>query len=539
MRVKDTRDLQRLYGIKRAFDATLVFVRRAAKLQMIVTLFALGATECSPRQPVMLEDVLMIERVDVANEAAVPVDPCGPAVCGPVERCGPTNDSGFAEGNGVDDDCNGRVDETCRCRVGTARSCYVGTPDRRGLGACRDGMMLCGELGTWLDCTGSVGPTQEVCNNTDDDCDGMIDEGLVGCDQSFVCPAFVNGEPLRELVVDGASIAPGASSFRWSLECPAEVMVCPTVTDPSATVFRFLPAQAGRYIIRTQLTRASGQSGECVFPAYIDGKGLRVELSWDTQGGEGGVPGADLDLHVAPIERARVPASRWFSLSDCYYASCRAAGGTVRWGLDLSDLRWAPTMDVSRCQNAPPPWGELWRNSGRCWNPRLDTDTVQCDPSVRDTRNPHYCFVENFAVDLPTDDVTYRVMVNYYQDHGTCADRVASNDVSHPHLFVYCGAGVRAELGAVDSGGLVSMSCRDNQQLGSVNWSWLAADVHFVTNGCGVRDCVVVPLSARRLTVASCASVSGEQDLCKDRDSRLFVRRSGARPVDAELADSF
>lgn len=494
-----------------------------------------------------MEDIVLVERVDVPPEIPTPIDPCGPVVCGPTERCGPSNDAGFSEGNSVDDDCNGRVDEGCRCLLGTSRACFPGASDRRGVGRCRDGTMLCGELGTWLDCAGFVGPIDEECNGIDDDCDGMIDEGLMSCNQTLACPAFINGEPLREVTFNGAQIAgmgPAITAFRWTLECPPEVMVCPSLADPSASVFRFLPAQAGRYIVRGQLTRADQTQGECVFPVYIDGKGLRIELSWDTQGGDnlaGGParPGADLDLHVAPIERARTPASQWFSTGDCYYATCRAAGGVVRWGLDLNDMRWAPTMDVTRCENSPPPWGELWRTSGRCWNPRIDTDTVTCDPTVRDTRNPHYCFVENFAVDSPTDDVTYRVMVNFYRDHGTCSDASMQNDVSHPHLFIYCGTGVRAELGAIDNGGLVSMSCRDNAEIGSTNWSWLAADVRFVTNACGVRDCIVNPLSARRLVAPTCGNAGLNDDLCKDRDQRLFVRRAGARPVDAEIADSF
>jgi hypothetical protein len=98
---------------------------------------------------------------------------------------------------------------------------------------------------------------------------------------------------------------------------------------------------------------------------------------------------------------------------------------------------------------------------------------------------------------------------------------------------------VRAELGAIDSGGLVSMRCQDNAGIGSANWTWLAADVRFVTNACGVRDCVVVPLSARRLSVPFCDQASVSSDLCRDRDFRLFVRRAGARPVDADLAESF
>jgi hypothetical protein len=307
--------------------------------------------------------------------------------------------------------------------------------------------------------------------------------------------------------------------------------------DRTARTLRLLLTQSGRYALRIEVTRADRTTGECRVPVYVDGAGLRVELSWDTQGGIESA-GVDLDLHVAVIDRDRPRPSAWFTEDDCYYASCKAPGGVVQWGRGATDMRFAPTTDVARCENAPPPWGDRFRASGRCWNPRLDTDTTRCDPRVRDPRDPSFCFVENVSVDAPPEDVTFRVAVNYFRDHGTCSDSDRSNDAARPHLFVYCGAGVRAELGAVDAGGLVSMRCQDNAGVGSANWTWLAADVRFVTNACGVRDCVVVPLSARRLSVPFCDQVTDGADLCRDRDARLFVRRAGARPVDADLPES-
>ncbi|MBL8682828.1 MAG: hypothetical protein JNK05_26925 [Myxococcales bacterium] len=503
-----------------------------------VALVCAACTTSAPPTPPPEDVVFDVRRaIDVLSEVEDPIDPCGPAVCGPSERCGPTVDAGLGSGNGVDDNCNGQVDEGCLCTQGSMRACFPGASDRRGVGRCRDGMMTCTELGLWSDCVGAVSPTEEVCNGQDDDCDGMVDEGLEGCASSLQCPAFLAVQPLRELTVDGATIDRTASAFRWTLECPSEITTCPSIVDPMGRTMRVLLSQSGRYALRVEVTRADGSRGECRVPVYVDGAGMRVELSWDTQGGTNSA-GADLDLHVAVIDRLRTRPSTWFSEDDCYYATCKAPGGVVRWARDATDTRFAPTMDVARCENAPPPWGERFRTAGRCWNPRLDTDTTQCDPAVRDPRDPRYCFVENVSVDVPPEDVTFRVAVNFYRDHGTCSDADARNDVSRPHLFVYCGAGVRAELGAVDSGGLVSMRCRDNPSVGSANWTWLAADVRFVTNACGVRDCVVTTLNARRLSVPFCDQVTESSDLCRDRDFRLFVRRAGARPVDAELPES-
>jgi hypothetical protein len=168
----------------------------------------------------------------------------------------------------------------------------------------------------------------------------------------------------------------------------------------------------------------------------------------------------------------------------------------------------------------------------------LDTDNISCDPRVTDPDDAAFCFVENVNVDDAPEDVTFRLMVNYYRDHGTCGDADARNDATHPRLLVYCGGIDRAEVGGVDDG-QVAFPCAANPGTGSANWSWLAADVRFGANACGLRDCAVRPLRARPRTYPSCAGVPDEDDVCQDAQGRVFVRRAGARPVDAELAEAF
>jgi MYXO-CTERM domain-containing protein len=92
-----------------------------------------------------------------------PLNACGGA-CGcavPTERC-----------DGLDNDCDGDIDEGFM--VGA--SC-TGT----GVGICRrDGILACNANGTGTFCdTPTVTPQTEVCNNLDDDCDGMTDEGML------------------------------------------------------------------------------------------------------------------------------------------------------------------------------------------------------------------------------------------------------------------------------------------------------------------------------------------------------------------------
>ncbi|MBI3799613.1 MAG: right-handed parallel beta-helix repeat-containing protein [Deltaproteobacteria bacterium] len=64
------------------------------------------------------------------------------------------------------------------CTPGATRGCYDGPAGTAGVGVCHAGTQTCSANHTFGPCLGEVVPSTEVCNNQDDDCDGQVDDGL-------------------------------------------------------------------------------------------------------------------------------------------------------------------------------------------------------------------------------------------------------------------------------------------------------------------------------------------------------------------------
>lgn len=112
----------------------------------------------------------------------------------------------------VDNNCNGQVDEgiTNTCGDGLDTAAYPGAA--YGQGACRFGVQYC-SIGVttnptdWGNCQGAQGPTDELCNGVDDDCDGLYeamdtDDLLANADDSLVGAQCGGCDGLYECIRD-------------------------------------------------------------------------------------------------------------------------------------------------------------------------------------------------------------------------------------------------------------------------------------------------------------------------------------------------
>ncbi len=79
----------------------------------------------------------------------------------------------------ADNDCDGLIDEDCRCDEAEVVPCYPGDVSRLGIGACTEGILVCEKAQFTGLCAGAVLPGIEVCNDLDDDCNGVVDEEAI------------------------------------------------------------------------------------------------------------------------------------------------------------------------------------------------------------------------------------------------------------------------------------------------------------------------------------------------------------------------
>jgi alpha-tubulin suppressor-like RCC1 family protein len=79
--------------------------------------------------------------------------------------------------DGVDNDCSATADEGCPCVEGETQECGTDA-QRTRVGICRPGTQVCSGGAFTETCIGAVAPDEELCDGLDNDCDGMVDEGV-------------------------------------------------------------------------------------------------------------------------------------------------------------------------------------------------------------------------------------------------------------------------------------------------------------------------------------------------------------------------
>jgi hypothetical protein len=158
----------------------------------------------------------------------------------------------------VDEDCDGSVDEGCACVDGETQSCGTNR------GECEFGTETCDLSGAWGACMGGVGPSMELCNGLDDDCDGPADEGGVCVPPTVSCPADESTTVGTAVMLSGSGMDPdgGSVTYAWTV-VSAPVGSSASPSPPDAVSTSFTPDTAGSYTLRLCVTDDEGDEACC------------------------------------------------------------------------------------------------------------------------------------------------------------------------------------------------------------------------------------------------------------------------------------
>lgn len=399
--------------------------------------------------------------------------------------------------NGADDDCDGRVDESqgCSCNRGAVRACFIGPAAQQHVGACRSGSQVCvgDEFPTWGPCEGGQLPTEEVCDDLDNDCNGCVDD-LTACIPVLSCPGpddprIPAARPFQAYELDVAQFYNGddATSYNWRVDgSPCDAMV--RTLDPAAT------PQSGR--LSYQLAGASSPKAQltftlsgtypveltietpagphvCNFAIPVRAPGLRVELCWDQTGPIAAAAGSkvDLDLHLGKMGTT----ASWNGPQDCFWDTC--TGAASPWGYANT-----PLQNCQGSQNTA-----TYENAlvNACPNPRLDADNRLDGVSSRSY------ITENINVDAPHSGDNYRIAV-VYNTHQRETTSGPVNIHVRPLVNVYC-AGQRLATLQTQSESSSNGTKIPNEALNTPQQHWRVADIE-VTRGGANSKCSLQPL---------------------------------------------
>ncbi len=280
----------------------------------------------------------------------------------------------------------------CPCLAGASRQCYAGDEATIGVGACRAGRQRCATI-VWGSCQGEVTPAYEHCDGQDNDCDGVVDEGVLspcgGCDAS--CVGGVWGPPAAPFEASGdLALTPGGlltlalhpiesstvwvpntgegtlskvdaqsarelARYRVAGDAPERIAV-----DHNGDAWVLSPSLDGQ----SMLTKVAGGADRCL---DTDGDGLQTSQGPSDVLALGSdecvlmsVPvggGAELARSLA-VDGARAPDA---PLGGNVWVGLQAAQRLVELdGQSASVIQEVPTPGLAPFDATFDPWGALW-----------------------------------------------------------------------------------------------------------------------------------------------------------------------------------
>jgi len=286
------------------------------------------------------------------------------------------------------------------------------------------------------------------------------------------CPTGSDDPRLPELKLgvptelDGTRFVSGdVQVWHWALvreDCDAVVADPEFVLQGGETPrLAFQAVRPSNYHFTLKVVGAAGDVGSCNFDVRTNGRGLRIELCWDTS------RDTDLDLYLHnPFDQAPWFTPTAMSLSDgingttCNVANCTAS---LRLDLPRADFGY-PDSPPELCVAGPA--ADEFARLGRCPNPREGEDNNQSLANGT---------AERIQLDAPQDGQTFRAMVHNF-----------SNSPAEPHLFVYCGGRRVAE--ALPPPSPPDFVAANPDVFGTM---WRAVDVTTHGSGAGVTSCTV------------------------------------------------
>jgi hypothetical protein len=268
-----------------------------------------------------------------------------------------------------------------------------------------------------------------------------VDDNLC-CEPPIDCGYDVgNAVPFADKVIDGTQIYTGGDALAWEWTLtrgPCDLVLgttsftmngqsVSTITGPTLSTLTLRWQLSGDYTLTMRVNTPQDGWLECQWVIRVVAPGLRVELCWDTTGGN------DVDLHLGRIGTT----TGWFTSSSCYYGNCKNTGN--------------PNWGYPQTYSAMPPLG----NYQWVYNPRLDIDNIST-----------VGIPENINIDNPGEGHQYRVLVHMYDDDGYSQ--------THPVVNIYCGGtrkatyGVSPQVTGFDYG--CYNNCGDGWKVTDITW---------------------------------------------------------------------